>query len=718
MKSRRQFLSSVAALPVAVIGMQGTVVSTLAQTSFARRAVSATPPTSPTATNGLLIGSAVEAGMFKNLAKSLGSIQSAPGYAYPAVLDENGYPKSSPTSNIFGNIQHSSTMTASTQMVLKWTGTGSVQLARGAPGFTIVSGSNFVAGSAAYNLTVTGTNPRVVFTFNGAVPGGIAFYFLAGAQFAGMGNLVYCRLSDEDAIAAATTPEAMFDDEYVAAYQSLKSKVFRPMQWASSNYSNVSRARYISNWQSSLNTISSRWAPGAWAGSTSGTNAYSCARQPDAASSYADGEMIQLQFSNANTSPDVTINSGGRGPIPIKGPTGQALRAGQLMANSLATLTYDAILKSFLWQDGGQTSCVPYELQVGFANRIGADYWCNLPAYFDDASTISIAAMIRDRLAPTATAYFEYSNEIWNFGFTQTGWAAAKGAALGFPTGDNRQMYGWYGIRVRQMMGAITSAWAPRSLVQLKRTIAFQAFGPTYGTTTYRFEGADLNGSRFPAYAAAGLPNYDAAPNRPIDYCDVLSYATYYSGAQCTNFDANYQSRGAAGIAGLLEAADNYDSGVTSRMAAALAFFDNDVRAGSLSTGTKEWETLLGLKTLNGIGIYAAWEAQAVKYGKSVDCYEGGFESNYPSTDICSAMGISTGYGGPNGKIAKLLNGYKNSPMFASVVQAQLADFFSQPHSRIAAWYAFVGPSQWSISTGGPKDPRYQSWNGLTSYKY
>lgn len=714
MKSRREFLTSVAGAPFLAAGLGGSTGQALA----------APPPrsarkTAATTTNGLLIGSSIEGGMFKNLCQSLVSLQSKPGYAYPAILDENGYPKSTPTYNIFGVVPHPSMLTNSTQMVLKWTGTGTVQLAAGAPGFTIVSGSQFVLGSAAYSLTVTGTNPRVVFTYNGTVPPTVPMYFLAGAQYSGMAGLVYCRQTDEAAIAAATSPDAMFDDNYVAAYQALKARVFRPMQWSNPNFGNVSRARYVANWQSSINISSQRWAPGAWAGSTGGINSYSCSMQPDGTSAYVDGEMIQLQFSNANTSATVTLNAGGRGAVPILTSTGQPLRIGQLEANSLATLTYDSMLNAFLWQADGQTPCIPFELQVGFANRIGANFWCNLPYHIDDASISSIAATVRDRLATGATAYFEYANEIWNFGFQSTGWATARGASLGLPSDNNRQLYGWYGLRVRQIMANITSSWAPRPSSQLKRVMAFQAFGPVLGTKTYRFEGADLNGSTYPTYAAAGYPNYNTAPDRPIDYCDVLSYATYYSGAQCTNADANYLAHGGApAIAGLLSAADGFASGVSSAMSAALSFLDNDFRAGVLSTGTPGWETLVGLTTVNGVGIYAPWEALATNYNKSVECYEGGFEASYPSTQACSTMGIDQSYGGPSGKIASLLNAYKNTTLFASLVQTQLGNFFAQPHSMTAAWYLLDGGNQWSITTGGPYSSKFQSWNGLTSYAY
>ncbi len=714
--SRRHFLASVSATGI----LSSCPAYALTPLKAPTRAVA-----SPSAgTKNLVIGATLEPGMFKNFALTLASLQSSAGYAYPAILDANGYPTATPVYNIYGLVKFPSNFVTSNQMVLKWNGTGAIQLGRGAPGFSVVSGGNFVSGGTGNNLTVVGTNPRVVFTFASSVPASVSFAFVAGGKYLGMSNVVLCKLSDEAAVDRATTPEEMFSDDYVDTYLSLAAGIIRPMGWTNPNFGNVSQLRYVAPWRTSINISSQRWVPGAWAGTTSGIDSYTCAAPPDATNAYVDGEMIHLQFAQKNTATNVTVNSGGRGPVPLLqgtgGATGQPMPVGKITANSLATLTYDAVLKSFMWQPEGQMPCLPYELQIAFANRIKADYWCNFPGYVDDASVKSLTAMVRDNLRLGASAYFEYGNEIWNNGFPATRWAFAKGAAIGFPIDNNRQAYGWYGLRVRQIMGIVTSTWSPRLPAQLKRVMAFQAFGPPVGTSQYRMQGADLNGASYPAYARNGYPNYNVAPNRPIDFCDVLSYATYYSGAQCTNFDVNYLSNGAANIAGLLAAADDYASAVPSKMASALAFLDNDIRAGTLSkTGAKGSQTLLALSTgANGKGIYPAWEAVAVTFNKTVECYEGGHESWYPSVQTCTTLGISAAYGGATGKIANLLTAYKMSPAFALLVQDQFSQFLAQPHSRSPSWLLIPGMNQWSLSTGDNYAPKFKSWDTLIKTKY
>ncbi len=704
MISRRSFLANAAAIPT--LALTGTTATDSARAAAGVKA------------NRLLIGTTIEPGVFKNLVPSLDSFQSNAGYDYPAILDANGYPKATPRYNIFGRIGIPSKIKPSDKMVLKFKGTGTVQLMRGSPGFVVIFGSGYLIGDTGFNLTLTGKNARVVFTFNGSVPESVMFVFPGGAHFSGMNSAVLCRLVDEDAVDAVKTPEEMFDDDYVAVYRSLKPGVFRPMGWAGPNFSCTSQSRYIASWRNSLSVSTQQWCPGAWAGSTSGDTVYTCGAQPDAGSAYIDGEMIQLQFVSANTSAGATINSGGRGPIPLLQPSGAPLAAGAIKANTLATLTYDAILGGFLCQSGGQTPCIPFELQVAFANRINAHYWCTFPACFDDVSVSAVATLVRSQLAPALTAYFEYGNEVWNWSFPVTPWAATKGAALGFPNDNARREYGWFATRHCQVMELVMKAWAPRPMAQLRRVMAFQAFGPPGGTVKYRFEGADLSGSLHPTYASRGYANYNAAPNRPIDFCDVLSYATYYSGAQCTNFDANYLSGGAGNIAGLLAAADDYASVDPARIASAFEFLDNDIRAGRLANGKAGGETVLALKSgaNGGQGIYPVWDRIAQQFGKSVECYEGGHESWYPSVQTCTKLGISADYGGPSGKIAALLRGYKLSDRFKALVLEQWADFMALPTSRTAAWLLIPGGSQWALSTGDSYAPKYKSWDAAIAF--
>lgn len=691
-------------------------------------------------TGQALIGLTVEPGMFKNFALAITSYQSGGGYAFPADFNSDGYPKNgtTPASNVFGIIRFPSNLAQSEQLVLKWrSGTGRVQLSRGSPGFTSVTATTgSIIGSTVSNLVLDGTAARCVFNFDTSVPTSINLSFNAGVAYSGdFAGVVLCRASDEAAIDAATTPEEFWDDNYIAAHQTLNPKIVRPMGWTNPNSGNVSQSRYLPAWETALTLSTSVWHNGAWAGTASGTDTYTCASQPDATGAYVDGEMIQVQFTNANTGAS-TIDSGGRGVVPILrgsgGGTAGAIAANRITANQLATLTYDSVLGSFLHQGEGQTPCIPYELQVAFANRVNAHYWMNFHGYVDNASVTAITNLIRDGLDSHLHAYFEYGNEIWNSTFPATAWSREKGLRMGFALDNDRRNHGWYGLRHRLVMALVTSAWSPRSTTQLKRVLAHQAYGATSGNDLYRFKGTDLVTGDAEYNAYTGSVSYNASPNRPIDYTDVLSYATYYSGGELRQFDLTYVQEFGAGlnINGLTAAADDYDSGVPAQMASALAWLDNDIQEGTKSSGAVGDETLQDLNGTGGLGrdIYGDWETVAASYDASrallsqgpleYHCYEGGQGGVAPTTATCTSIGISTTYGGPGGKIDNLITAYRNSDLFYDTVLLQITQFMSRAHSVTPGWLLIIGPNAWSLSTGDLYAAKYKSWDAMVDYNH
>jgi len=64
------------------------------------------------------------------------------------------------------------------------------------------------------------------------------------------------------------------------------------------------------------------------------------------------------------------------------------------------------------------------EYMVQLANDLNANPWFNMPHMADDDFVRNFATYVRDHLKPGLTAYVEWSNEIWNFG-----WGTANGTA-------------------------------------------------------------------------------------------------------------------------------------------------------------------------------------------------------------------------------------------------------------------------------------------------
>lgn len=64
------------------------------------------------------------------------------------------------------------------------------------------------------------------------------------------------------------------------------------------------------------------------------------------------------------------------------------------------------------------------------SNKINADPWFNIPHLATDDYTRRFGQYVRDNLARHLQAYFEYSNEVWNFSFEQSQHALREGRRL------------------------------------------------------------------------------------------------------------------------------------------------------------------------------------------------------------------------------------------------------------------------------------------------
>lgn len=595
-------------------------------------------------------------------------------------------------------------------------------------GFTdVAASSGSVVGGTAFNLTMTGTNPRVVFRLGAPIPAGsVTVNFLAGGTFSGCSNMVLCKLSDEAAIDATTTPEELFYQPYTNFYVALNCKAFRPMGWAGINNSNLSRYAFRVPWQTGLTYQSARWEPTIWAGTASGTNTYAATRPSGVPATPTDGAAIQVQFTNANTSATVTLDLGGSwGAKTVLGgtfpSTAAPLEIGRITALQSATLTYDAVLGAWLHFPTGLTPNIPVEVRVGFANVCGADYWHNFPMAYDDASALSEAVYVRDKLTTGGVAYFEYTNEPWNPLFNQFHILTARGVVYGFPSGNNRRQMGPTGLRIRQIMGQIVPAWNGRT--ELRGVNAFQAFGPPE-TVTYQFNGADLDTSLgYAGYNSLIGVSYNVAPNRPNDFCRSISYATYVGGAQCLQFDQEYVDAHNVGLSfpGLTGAADDFASGVPALMAQALTWMDNDLRGGLRSDGSlgpQTMQSFLSGSSFNS-SIYGTWNTVAGTYSpaKYVECYEGCSCSNVPpSTATCTTIGISTSYGGTGGKIDNLINAFKLSGRFYNQFYDQNTQFLSFSNSLTPAWLIVIGNPFGLMQGNTIYSAPWQSWQALTTF--
>lgn len=110
------------------------------------------------------------------------------------------------------------------------------------------------------------------------------------------------------------------------------------------------------------------------------------------------------------------------------------------------------------WNDAMWTgpAGVPVNAMVSLANEVGADPWINLPTHATDDYALKFARQLKQMLAPKLNLIVEYSNEPWNYGFSQSLWMRDQAAATwpdqikkGVSVYDLQP--NWYGMRSAQL---------------------------------------------------------------------------------------------------------------------------------------------------------------------------------------------------------------------------------------------------------------------------
>jgi len=98
-----------------------------------------------------------------------------------------------------------------------------------------------------------------------------------------------------------------------------------------------------------------------------------------------------------------------------------------MLTNNSEVVSFDqrAQVSDYTWDYRG----VPLEILIQLANETGAEPWFTLPHLADDAYVASFAQMVHDQLNPELRAWFEFSNEVWNWQFTQADWAETNARA-------------------------------------------------------------------------------------------------------------------------------------------------------------------------------------------------------------------------------------------------------------------------------------------------
>ena len=173
-------------------------------------------------------------------------------------------------------------------------------------------------------------------------------------------------------------------------------------------------------------------------------------------------------------------------------------------------------LSDYTYADKG----VPVEIMVALCNKLKLHPWFCMPHMATDDYVEKFAFLVRDTLDPTLEIYLEFSNEVWNWQFSQATWCLNAGKALwGSDVGDANIQY--TGMRAAQN----TLTWK-----RVFGAAASRIFGVLATQTAYKgLEEGLLNAPKF--VASGGM--------RPADVCKLYAITFYFSGNLITGENLN-----------------------------------------------------------------------------------------------------------------------------------------------------------------------------------
>jgi len=112
------------------------------------------------------------------------------------------------------------------------------------------------------------------------------------------------------------------------------------------------------------------------------------------------------------------------------------------------------------WQETGQCGGIvasgqsqSYLSMIQLGNAANRDIWVNIPHLATDGFADTLATLIKNNLNTGLKAYIEYSNEVWNTSFGQSGWANQQGIAMGYTDPTTK----FYAHRSGQIFKRITN---------------------------------------------------------------------------------------------------------------------------------------------------------------------------------------------------------------------------------------------------------------------
>lgn len=163
----------------------------------------------------------------------------------------------------------------------------------------------------------------------------------------------------------------------------------------------------------------------------------------------------------------------------------------------------------------------PLEVMLTLANQVGADPWFNMPHRATDDYVKHFASQVAADLSPDLKAYIEYSNEVWNYQFSQAQYAADMAVTRwGRKAREGDAWMQWAGLRAAQIAQLWADAFGATAPQRLTRVISTQTGWPglenaLLNAPFYQAEAPDNQppANQFDAYAITGYFGFDLGGN-------------------------------------------------------------------------------------------------------------------------------------------------------------------------------------------------------------
>jgi hypothetical protein len=173
-----------------------------------------------------------------------------------------------------------------------------------------------------------------------------------------------------------------------------------------------------------------------------------------------------------------------------------------------------------------------YEYAIQMANELGKDIWINIPLGADDDHIRQLATLLKDTLAPGRVVYLEYSNEVWNWAFPQSGMNVSMAQAEAI-AGDTTLTNGTQCTQAMFDAGGDTCSkyWAGLFRVGKRTVDISKIFGEVMGTSAFNTRYRPVYATQW-SYNAIGeqvLKNMAKYRGAPSSYIYGIAGAPYFN---------------------------------------------------------------------------------------------------------------------------------------------------------------------------------------------